>query len=253
MSANTLVIWASDNGHQNESGGSSGGLRGLKSTSFEGGQRVPAIAYWPGHLEGGRKLESVVTILDWFPTLIQAAGGTVPRDRLIVGRNIMPVLKGAEQEAGVSMVMGNRSNRAPDTYFESAYRWPWKVVRAPTRIVVPPGAAANQAALPASRDMSVMLFDVLADPNEQHDMAALRPDIVAQLVADLNAAPRAPRSLSEQAVTDAAAVARGATGAGGAGNAAPPVRDVQRGYTVEKGEPLAEAAARASAGAGAGK
>lgn len=190
MTQDTLVLWASDNGPLSIGSGSSGGLRGSKGTAFEGGQRVPAVAYWPGQLPGGRKLDSVVTVLDWFPSLIRLAGGTVPADPMLVGRDVMPVLRGADQPAGVAMVLGNHLVRAKG-YAESAYRFPWKLVRLP----IPQqqdGASAPQ--VPGAK--SELLFNLLTDPKEANNVAAQHPDIVNSLRADLDAAPRAPRTLS---------------------------------------------------------
>ncbi len=246
MANDTLIIWASDNGPPLPGGATAGGLRGDKASSFEGGQRVPAIAYWPGHLTGGKKLESVVSVMDWFPTLIKAAGGNVPNDKRLVGRDVMSVLAGAPQAAGVSMVLGNRVVNGAPGYYESAYQWPWKVLRAPTALV----GAATTPALGAD-GKTVMLFDVVADPSETTDQAAKQPEKVKQLLLNLDAAPRAPRSLAEEGM------AAGGMAAEPAGMAAAPPpgmsagdvlagSGVLQGYTVEKGEPLAEVAARAS-------
>ena len=191
MTQNTLIVWASDNGHQNNSGGSAGGLRGLKGTSFEGGQRVPALAYWPGTLQAGTKLETMVSVLDWFPTLSKLAGAAVPADPIIVGRDVMPALRGQTMAAGPTVVLGNRNNRIPD-YYESAYQMPWKLVRLPTFLVTGVGAVP-QPPYPKT----VYLFNVLTDPNETTDVSAANPAVVTQLLADLNAAPRAARTLSE--------------------------------------------------------
>ena len=187
----TLILWASDNGHQNNSGGSSGGLRGLKGTSFEGGQRVPALAYWPGQFPGGLKSDAMVSVLDWFPTLIKLAGGAAPTDSLIPGRDVMPLLRGGVQEAGATLVLGNRNNRIPD-YYESAYRFPWKLVRVPTFLLTGTGPLPR-----APFAKSVLLYNVVTDPNETTDVGAANTGIRAQLLADLDAAPRAPATLSE--------------------------------------------------------
>jgi arylsulfatase A-like enzyme len=191
MADNTLIVWASDNGHQNNSGGSSGGLRGLKGTSFEGGQRVPALAYWPGTLQAGRKLEAMVSVHDWFPTLIKLAGGTPPTDALFPGRDVMPLLRGEGLPPGKTVVLGNRNNRIPD-YYESAYDLPWKLVRVPTFLISGTGAVPQP---PYAK--TVLLYNVVTDPNETTDLAAANPDIVTRLLADLDAAPRAPSTLSE--------------------------------------------------------
>jgi arylsulfatase A-like enzyme len=277
MSQDTLIIWASDNGPAPGGGSSSGGLRGTKGTSFEGGQRVPAIAYWPGHISGGKPLESAVTVLDWFPTLIGLAGGTVPTDQLIVGRDVLPVLTGKTTGAQAKMVIGNHSV-ATGGFYESAYRWPWKALRAPSALVNPEsakGAAAKPSTGSDSR--TVMLFDVMADQYEKNDVSAKHPDILLQLVADLDAAPHAKESLSAagqaEAQRAAAAEAQRSAGASAEGMAgdviasdlrsgpiaifAPPGmpggESVFKALTEERGEPVAEASARASASAKAAK
>ena len=87
---------------------------------------------------------------------------------------------------------------------------------------------------------TIMLFDVVADQNETTDMAVKKPDLVRNLLSDLDAAPRAPRSLAEVGMAAAAPAGMLASDVlAGAG--------ALQGYTVEKGEPLAESAARASA------
>ena len=191
MAENTLIVWATDNGHQMNSGGSSGGLRGLKGTSFEGGQRVPALAYWPGTLKAGTKLEAMVSVLDWFPTLIKLAGGAAPTDPLIPGRDVMPLLRGETAAAGKAVVLGNRNNRIPD-YYESVYELPWKLVRAPTFLISGTGPTP---APPYAK--TVLLYNVVTDPAETTDLSAANPATVTRLLADLNAAPRAARTLSE--------------------------------------------------------
>ena len=262
MAKDTLILWVSDNGPETRGGGTSGGLRMGKGTSFEGGQRVPAIAYWPGHLEGGKKLDSVITVLDWFPTLITAAGGKVPQDKLIVGHDVMKTLRGDQVAKPAQMVMGNHAQRA-GAYYESAYQWPWKIVRAPAALLngpqgprpggPGPGAAAGDAKV-------VLLFDVVADPTESTDLAAANPQVVARLLADLDAAPRAAASLSEWGGNGRAGVGPGLGGppgggppgggppaGGGGGDRLPGGGNALQGYTVEKGEPVAEAAARGAA------
>lgn len=246
MANDTLIVWASDNGPPIPGGATAGGLRGDKASSFEGGQRVPAIVYWPGHLTGGKKLESVVSVLDWFPTFIKAAGGNVPNDKRLVGHDVMSVLAGAPQPSGVSMVLGNRVVNGAPGYYESAYQWPWKVLRAPTALV---GPAASPAL--GADGKTVMLFDVVTDPAETTDLAVKQPEKVKQLLFNLDAAPRAPRSLAEEGMAAAGMAAEPAAGMTAAvGMSAGDVlagTGVLQGYTVEKGEPLAEMAARASA------
>lgn len=91
---NTIVVYASDNGR---GPGRNPGqkIRGRKLSTLEGGIRVPAIAWGPGiGLQSGETSHSVVRAMDWFPTLATFAGIEVPRDRVIDGRDISPLLRG---------------------------------------------------------------------------------------------------------------------------------------------------------------
>ena len=81
VSGNTLVMFISDHGPQVElcaHGGSAGGLKGGKLTTWEGGMRVPAVAWWPkGIVEGGRVDGEVRSSLDVFATIMEVTGGLV--------------------------------------------------------------------------------------------------------------------------------------------------------------------------------
>ena len=99
LSRNTLVVFVSDNGGTTAS--SNAPFRGSKGSSWEGGLRVPAIAWWPGTIRGGSSCGEIVTTMDLLPTFAALGGGTVPADRTIDGKNIMPLLlekAGAESQ-----------------------------------------------------------------------------------------------------------------------------------------------------------
>lgn len=91
---NTVVVYASDNG-RGPGRTPEQKLRGHKLSTFEGGIRVPAIAWGPGlGLKQGRQSAAVVRAMDWYPTLATLAGIKVPEGRVIDGRDITPLLKG---------------------------------------------------------------------------------------------------------------------------------------------------------------
>lgn len=97
LSDETFVLFASDNGPWLEyaaHGGSSGHLRAGKNTTFEGGQRVPAIAVWPGKIDPGRVQSGVITGLDVFPTLAAWAGLALPADRPVDGQDMSALILG---------------------------------------------------------------------------------------------------------------------------------------------------------------
>lgn len=91
---NTLVIYASDNG-RGPGRTPEQTIRGRKLSTYEGGIRVPAIAWGPGlGLQAGGESSAVVRAMDWYPTLATFAGIRVPAGRVIDGRDISPLLKG---------------------------------------------------------------------------------------------------------------------------------------------------------------
>jgi len=89
---NTIVIFTSDNGPWFE--GSAGDRRDRKGTTYEGGYAVPLIAYWPGHIPKNTRSDALSMNIDLLPTLVGLAGGTVPTDRPIDGKDIWPLLTG---------------------------------------------------------------------------------------------------------------------------------------------------------------
>lgn len=104
----TLVIFTSDNGptrgggrwgHRSRIGGSSGGLRGNKGTTFEGGMREPGIFRWPGKIGAGTETSQPASILDLLPTLAELAGAQAPDDRILDGRSIADLLLGNQESA----------------------------------------------------------------------------------------------------------------------------------------------------------
>ena len=75
---NTLVVFHADNGGPTQSTTSQNGpLRGFKSTTWEGGVRVPFMLQWKGRLPAGKVYEQPVIQLDMLPTFVAAAGGEV--------------------------------------------------------------------------------------------------------------------------------------------------------------------------------
>ncbi|XP_064006714.1 arylsulfatase G isoform X2 [Pogoniulus pusillus] len=74
---------------QRQRGGSS-----AKQTTWEGGHRVPAVVYWPGHIPANRTSSALLSTLDIFPTLVALAGASLPLNRRFDGLDVSPVLFG---------------------------------------------------------------------------------------------------------------------------------------------------------------
>lgn len=87
---NTIVVFTTDNGAENFTwpDGGQTPFAGGKGTGYEGGFRVPCIVRWPGHVPVGKVENSIMSGLDWFPTLVAAAGDTNITSELLTGKQI---------------------------------------------------------------------------------------------------------------------------------------------------------------------
>src|SRR5690606_26440998 len=92
LERNTLVVFTSDNGARGDRGGSNGPLRGRKGSTWEGGQRVPCIMYWPGTIPGGRVVRDIASSIDFLPTFARLAGTEAPSGRIIDGKDISELM-----------------------------------------------------------------------------------------------------------------------------------------------------------------
>jgi arylsulfatase A-like enzyme len=159
LDENTLVIFTSDNGSRVKEGGSNAPLRGTKGTTWEGGQRVPCIARWPGVIPAGRTSDEIATALDFYPTLAGLAGTQSPPDRPIDGRDIAPLLRG---EAGA---------QSPHEAFFYYLKENLEAVR------------AGRWKLHVWRDGEIVreLYDLEKDPGESTNLAGREREIEADL------------------------------------------------------------------------
>ncbi|MCT4587157.1 MAG: sulfatase [Carboxylicivirga sp.] len=90
LDKNTLVLFSSDNGPWSiykTKGGSSGPLRGAKGSTWEGGHRVPLIAWWPDKIGKGETCTQYISNMDILPTITRLVGGQLP-EKIIDGRDI---------------------------------------------------------------------------------------------------------------------------------------------------------------------
>jgi arylsulfatase A-like enzyme len=194
---NTLVIFTSDNGPWY--GGSTGGLRGMKGTTWEGGYRVPCVVRWPGRVAGGHTSDALATTPDLFPTALAAAGVAAPRDRIFDGRSLLPLLsgKGPPPHDVIFSHSGEKIASVRDQRWklhlvpakdrkESKAGVKWIDPRGPDGVtILAPYEQYQPSDYPGLRTgdetRAFSLFDLASDPGEQKDVAALHPDLVARL------------------------------------------------------------------------
>jgi arylsulfatase A-like enzyme len=90
IAGNTIVIYTTDNGPNQWSwpDAATTPFRSEKDTNWEGAFRVPCVVRWPGHIKAGEVSTEMVSGLDWFPTLLAAAGDTAIKDNLLKGDKV---------------------------------------------------------------------------------------------------------------------------------------------------------------------
>ncbi|XP_063098019.1 arylsulfatase G isoform X3 [Cavia porcellus] len=105
-----------------------------KQTTWEGGHRVPALAYWPGHVPANVTSTALLSILDIFPTVVALAGASLPQDRHFDGLDVSSVLLDRSQKGHrgeLKPAMG-ALGRSSGTFCPSSSTWkrmPQKVCR----------------------------------------------------------------------------------------------------------------------------
>ncbi len=174
LDKDTLVVFTSDNGPwltKGTDGGSAGPLRGGKGSTWEGGVRVPTLAWWPGRVPAGSVNDAVAATIDLLPTFVSLAGGTVPATPVIDGRDITSILLGQSKE----------SAREAHYYFagynlQAVRQGRWKLALAPQ------SEGMNNKNGPKVAD-GLRLYDLDAEIGEQTDVAAQHPEVVAKLKA----------------------------------------------------------------------
>ena len=176
----TLVIVTSDHGPWYE--GSTAGLRARKGlASYEGGFRVPFLAVWPGQIPAGATSDAITMNIDLFPTLIELAGGEVPQDRTIDGKNIWDVLKGSEQSPHKFLYF---FNNAEITAIRSQ-RWKF-VVGQHWRTGFSSFEGKDRYGNTHYYDPG-LLYDLERDPAENYSFTRENPEVVKQMVRWLEA------------------------------------------------------------------
>ncbi|XP_062997164.1 N-acetylgalactosamine-6-sulfatase isoform X1 [Elgaria multicarinata webbii] len=129
ISENTFVFFTSDNGaaliSDPEQGGSNGPFLCGKQTTFEGGMREPAIAWWPGHVPAGQVSHQLASVMDLFTTSLTLAGLQPPSDRQIDGIDLSPViLQGKLIDRPIFYYRGNEMMAVRIGLYKAHY-WTW--------------------------------------------------------------------------------------------------------------------------------
>ncbi|HXT59158.1 MAG TPA: arylsulfatase [Pirellulales bacterium] len=172
LAKNTIVIFLTDNGPPQPR--YNAGLHGLKGSVYEGGIRVLFYIRWPARLPAGQKREIAAAHIDVAPTLLEACHVEPPAGLKFDGHSLLHVLlgKAGDSPERTLFFQWHRGNR-PQLHRAFAARGPrWKLLQAN-------GAFDESQKPPESPRFE--LYDLPADPYEEHDVAAEHPEIVADL------------------------------------------------------------------------
>jgi N-acetylgalactosamine-6-sulfatase len=194
---NTIVIFMSDNGPWY--GGSTGGLKGMKATTWEGGIRVPFIMHYQKVFPQGSSVDVACWSPDIFPTLLALTGISPAEENILDGQDITGILKGEQRDHAPVFSMHNEHImsvrkgdwklfvREPRSYREVDLTT-WSDPRGPdgTTILARMEGQATPAlypgVIPEKPDQDIQLFNLREDPTESENMADQRPEVLEDLM-----------------------------------------------------------------------
>jgi len=154
LARDTLVVFISDNGGllATDGGADNSPLKGEKTQTWEGGIRTPAAVHWPGVVEGGEVVDDLITVHDWFPTLLDATGVRGLNQKAFYGQSVWSAIRDREPLGERTVVLGA-------TGWFAVFDGPWKLVHRPL----------------GNGQTERTLYRIFEDPSESRDLAASEP------------------------------------------------------------------------------
>jgi len=187
---NTILIFLSDNGPRTSRQKDdvypdryNAGLRGTKSSIYEGGIRVPFLIRWPNKIRAGLKLPQIAAHIDVLPTLLEACGADpIDQDRIIDGQSLLPLVTQSNPTwSDRTLFFQHNANHEPLMYSHFAARSQrYKLVQPfpnPRDQLLDIG----EFDIPAQLD-NVELYDIEKDPSEIDNIASSHPQVIAAMM-----------------------------------------------------------------------
>ena len=187
---NTFIVFISDNGGPVHKASSNWPLRGAKITIWEGGTRAAGFVYGPQFLRtSNTKYEELIHIVDWYPTLVEAAGGNPSAIANIDGvsqwRNLLSGGHGPRQEFLYNMDEVRNNAALRQGHFKLVHGFP----RNPSGWFATPeqlNATTEEIHGGHKHAPEYQLFNLQLDPEERHDILHSHPDVFRQMKARLD-------------------------------------------------------------------
>ncbi len=168
LAENTLVFFTSDNGPwlmMGNQGGSAGPLQEGKGSTWEGGMRMPGIAWMPGRIKPGLT-SMMANAMDLYPTVLAMAGAEKPVDVRIDGEDISSLLFESKPLP-----------QRPFFYYRNAELFACRMGEYKAHFKTQPGYKEPKV----TSHEPPLLFDLGRDPSEKRDVAASHPDVISQI------------------------------------------------------------------------
>jgi arylsulfatase A-like enzyme len=173
LAQNTLVFFTSDNGPwlvKELTGGSAGLLREGKGSTWEGGMRVPGIAWWPGKIKAGAVTRELACSMDLFNTSLKLAGVPLPTDRVLDGVDMSPILFGTGKGLRDTML-----------YYRGSELFAIRKGDFKAHFKTADGNATPGNPLKFEPHDPPWLYNVATDPGEKFEIGADHPQVIAEI------------------------------------------------------------------------
>lgn len=177
---NTLIVFSSDNGGPRP--GKNTPLRDFKGSIYEGGVRGCAFANWPGKIPAGQRIKEPMHVIDWYPTLVKLAEGSLDQKLPIDGMDVWPMLTTQAASPHNAILSVQSPTKA------AVRMGDWKLIsQAPS--VNAPAKAARAKTRAKNRQQgaeTIQLYNLTTDIGEATNLAEKEPERVATMKAMLD-------------------------------------------------------------------
>ena len=175
LAKDTIVLFFSDNGGAAYAKGGADNvpLRGGKGETFEGGIRVVSLMRWPNVIEAGSRMDSIMSAMDVFPTLAEAAGIEAKNEFELDGRSLWSAIAKGKEIPREELLYFASETPIRGTFNVTGFDDDWKLVQ-----------TIKQGLL--SADVESWLFNIREDPYERNNLATAHPGIVADMARQIH-------------------------------------------------------------------